>query len=315
MNIQTGAYGNWQKTKNANNEWVLRPVGGGASALRMLDTKLEDADASVLDALPLNQIFAAPVDCVEANDEPTLLTAANIYVGGSGAGDNLIDGRGLVPELPFATWGAAISQTVSKNKSAYRLFIIQDDLEEASLNFSNGYGIVCIRGGNLQRNPKIVTQNGVVVGHGYAQFRSLDFEVLSNEYSILASEDAFVNVAGCSFKGVDRCVAMSTGAAGVFANTSFEIANGFSILYSVNMGSMALHGAITLNGECEIAGIAVGRSSRVSVFTTDTVFSGEVVGKKYNLNQHSFLTLNGVSQATIPGTLAGTVDTSSQVIA
>lgn len=239
----------------------------------------------------------------------------NVYVGGSGAGDSLIDGRGLVPELPFAHLEVAIGQTVMKDRSKYHIFNIQDDLEEDTISLSNGYGIAITRGANLQRNPKIVMQNSMAVGHGYAVLRNVDFENLSNGYVAIASEDGFINAASCIFKGVEQCFAVSLGGCAFLTDTTLEIIEGFSPLYATNLGNIALAGSITINGQCSVASVSIARAARLLVADTSLNFSGDVVGKKYNLNNHSALILNGVPKDSIPGTLAGVCDTSSQVIA
>lgn len=321
MNIQTGAYGNWQKVKLPNGEYVLRPAGGGSPAsseLMMLDTKLEAADASVLDALPMNQIFAAPVECVEIKNEPTLATTNIIYVGGAGAGDNLIDGRGLVPELPFERLSAAIAATRYSRLINYCQYVIQGDIDDAAevITLDRCNSIFINKAAGLATNP-IIKCKGVDARSIYAVLSGIDIEAsrINDLGALLADTAAYVYYSG-NIKSVKRGVYVSDNSFAQLNNVSISVENAANdiMLWIYTGGTVHLKGKQTYNG---VAGACfrAHKGARILVHE-NAVFDGSVTGKKYTLLQGSKLILsNTAGEGVIPGALAGTCDTSSQVIA
>lgn len=242
-------------------------------------------------------------------------TAVNIYVGGSGAGDSLIDGRGLVPELPFETLNMALYYTIGKNLASYCNFYIQGDLEENVLSSgaNNSFAINLIKGSGLQNNPRIILKNTLYFSQGFISTDGIDFEKIENGDVIDVGIRARLHFNSGKIKGNNGVVTVSNNGNAKFYNASFEMSNGGQLLYVNNFGDVALQGNITLNGECSAAGILGARAARILIADTRLTFSGDVVGKKYMMGAYSALILNGIPKDNIPGTLAGVCDESSTV--
>lgn len=285
-------------------------VGGGNLAV---DVPIDQVDEATLEQLGEGNFITAPivggVSGSGVSGDP-LLSATTIYVGGSGAGDNLIDGRGLVPELPFERLSVAVEHTLKKNHSYRRDYIIQGDVEDDTIiNLDSGY-LNIKKAGNLQQKPKIVT-NRIFLNIGRVGIYEIDIDTASN---IAAANSGYLEISNCNVKSPSSCVWGVFGGELNVINCSLEVTDGSHAILAGICGTVVLSGSLVINGKFAYGAINSDRLSKILFEDTNVTVSGNVDGAKYYATNGSVIKLMGVSGDSLPGTLAGVCDSSSKII-
>lgn len=318
MDIQTGVYGNYQKVIDENGKEVLRLVSaGGASSpatatAQYFDVPFDKIPAAELAKIPVGGIISAKVHNFSL---PAHMTFLPIYLGGSGASDTIVDGRGVSPSFPFETMTAALAYVLSAFGDRYRVrFIFLGDVDEGNdkiINFGDyDLSLIDVYGGDGLTRPvfnfgvlnsyraKSVFYNLTLRSHNtrknvyfqnvpsYVVFTNVAFAQESG-YGVYASQSAHVRIDDCVFTGTGE-VAVS----------------------SDNGGHVWLGGPMEINGSYNACALWATRGGSISIWGSVT---GTATGRKYILQRGGYLYATEEQLAVLPGTIAGTCDEFSTI--
>ena len=227
------------------------------------------------------------------------------YIGGLDSSDELCEGRGMVPELPFSTFNALASY-------------IRTNIVANSVN-------VNLVGNVTQAQPFT------------SQFNDIPWNIVGNSKSISIPSMVFANrcyISDCSFNLTDtvlnRALLRSSNGGSLFLKNVTATSNAYTVgcasisslwLMNCKLSATGTNAAVIYADSgsfvCIYSGIVVSGSGLANVILStgsylvysaqdSTLMKGSFTGKKYHLTRGSFLVTRG-NQSSVPGTLAGTI--------
>lgn len=242
---------------------------------------------------------------------------ASFYICGTNGKNDDTPGRGLSPELPYATISFAVSRIAHKYTGAVYIMLMSDITEERPIDFE--YGNYQIAAYSINPKPKItlVRPNPTtlcyfaVKGDGHLNLSNLVIE--TNNNFVGAYRGGLLTLSNCELTSTGGTTVISGGTLSkVIIYNSISISGESEKFIHLNDNSMlscinkqydkAFNGTVT---ECTI--LCSENSSAVIL----GAMSGSVTGKRYEIIHGGKIVTSGRGPNYIPGSEEGTCDETS----
>lgn len=251
-------------------------------------------------------------------DLQTKVKAPTIYIGGEGASDELVEGRGLDKTKPFATLTAAYNFVSEEfpNASKVRFLILGDVDNGAERLVIKHVGEVHIRPEYLNVPDVWHTIRGIFAYNGPGLFiNHINFESYAGALYILHVANgsfALLQDVNMTFSE-NNCITCELSTMSIY-NTTITSNGGY---YGVipDESSIVFSGACVMNGNFSGTVLHAKNGAVVKIINDGlSTFTGSAVGRKFEVTHASSLIVYGSNDTVLPGSVAGVTDTSSKLV-
>lgn len=239
-----------------------------------------------------------------------LAQQATLYIGGTGASDTIIDGRGIYAGFPFETITAALAWGKTQYPAAHLIFELLGDVDEGDKDIVVSHAAPVAIGSNNTERPTLRCGRLLFM----RTFGKCNNFCISNNTSIvqpaLEVRLGFLDISDMRIIAGANTYGLRPWLAKLYAsNLSIDCnAASYAIAASYN-SALRLYGDIKVNGE--LSGAVLYASAQSDIYGAS--ITGAVTGRKYAVLRQSKIYIEaGIT--TIPGTIAGTCDESSMVV-
>ena len=284
-------------------------VASDSSGNLAVDVPIDEVDEAILNQLGENQFITAPIIGGDAGNADITVYASKqfvmdyslkkansaiIYIDPSSinASDTLDDGRGDTEDKPFLNFIPALHYAFNKYSGYVYLYVMSDCIVPDGININAARGRIIIKG--KTKDTKITFSNTFTIT-GCVRLHEIVVEFGQDKYVGVWGTDEFSSLM------IDNDVSL------ILNNSYVFISGPGAYCYLGSTG-------INISGTSHNAyGVFMVSNGSALDLHACTAISGSVTGKRYHCTNQGRIILAGKGNEFIPGTIAGTCDSSSVV--